>query len=432
MRFLGIGDYNSLGDMHWRLHEAGHEVRVYVHEEEAHGIFRGLVERTPDWRAELDWIRAAGDDGIIVFETATMGTAADELRRRGFRVVGGSAFGDRLENDRAFGQQVLRECGVRTAPTHAFADFDAGIAFLRRHPGRWVFKVCDSMAAATRTYVGMLDDGSDVIALLEAARARERAGTPVAFVLMRHIDGIEVGIGAYFDGEEFLQPACIDWEHKRFFAGDLGELTGEMGTVVSYRGAEALFELTLARLAGRLRAAGHRGYLNINTIVDDAGVWPLEFTCRFGYPGYAVCEALHADGWDVLLRRMATGGGGDFATRDGFAVGVVITVPPFPYEFGYAELSKGAPIFLRDGLSARDRHLHLAEVELLDGRMVTSGSLGYIAVVTGTGADVDAARRDAYARTGGLAVANMRYRIDIGERLARRELEQLRALGYWR
>src|SRR5438477_354627 len=84
----------------------------------------------------------------------------------------------------------------------------------RRRPGRWVYKISDSNVASARSNVGMLDDGSDVIALLEAERARAARGTPVAFVLMRHIDGIEVGIGAYFDGDKFLQPACIDWEHK--------------------------------------------------------------------------------------------------------------------------------------------------------------------------------------------------------------------------
>jgi phosphoribosylamine--glycine ligase len=432
MRFLGVGDCNSLGDMYWRLGQAGHEVRVCVREAEAHGIYRGTLARTADWRAELDWIRAAGADGIVIFETATMGAAADELRRDGFHVVGGSAFGDRLENDRGFGQQVMRDAGMQTVPTHAFENFDDGIEFVRERPGRYVFKIDDDASASTRDYVGMMDHGQDLVAVLQREQARHGAEQPVAFVLVQHVAGIEVGIGAYFDGASFLQPACIEWEQKRFFQDDLGELTGEMGAVVSYRGSLGLFEHTLARIAEPLRAARHCGYVSVNTIVDERGIWPLAFTCRFGYPGFAIRDALQVDGWGALFRQMTTRSAPQFATRDGFAVGVIVTVPPFPYEYGYAELSRGAPILFRERLTAEDcRHFHHAEVEWIDGRLLTSGSFGNVTVVTGAGDDLASARADAYARVGKIVVPNMRYRTDIGVRLEREDLGRLAALGYW-
>ena len=96
MRFLGIGDNCDLGSLYWRLVEEGHEVRVSATEPLAEGTLRGLVARTPDWRGELAWIRAAGQDGVILVENvaAERGALQDALRRDGFQVIGGSAFGD--------------------------------------------------------------------------------------------------------------------------------------------------------------------------------------------------------------------------------------------------------------------------------------------------------------------------------------------------
>lgn len=317
-----------------------------------------------------------GSDGLVVFEEIGWGEVQEKLRRQGLRVVGGSAVGDRLELDRTFGQSTLRDLGLRTARSVEVDGFEEAIAYLERSPGRYVLKFSGDDFASTRSYVGVLDDGRDVLAALRVQRAQWRYAKRPRVVLMEHLRGVEVGVGAFFNGAEFMRPANLDWEHKRFFPGNLGELTGEMGTVVTYRGAERLFDATLARVAPLLRASGHVGYVNLNMIVNDEGPWPLEFTCRFGYPGFAILGALHTEAWDVLLGGLCDGRT-KLVTRPGVAVGIVLTVPPFPYTDGYERLSKGMPICFRHDLEPADReHLHYGEVGLDGGQLVTAGQIG--------------------------------------------------------
>jgi phosphoribosylamine---glycine ligase len=433
MRFLGIGSSCDLGDMYLQLAATGHEVRVFSQDFAEHGVMGGMLSQLDAWRPELDWVRAAGSDGVILFEGTDFGEEQDQLRRDGFSVIGGCAFGDRLENDREFGQAVLADVGLQRARSWRFNDFDAAIDFITRRPDRYVFKLNGNATSSWRNYVGMTDDGSDVIALLRGQRVRlEAIGCmDSSFLLMEHLRGVETGVGAYFNGERFLEPACLDWEHKRFFNGDLGELTGEMGTLVTYRDSAPIFEATLARLAPRLREAGYVGYINLNTIINDDGIWPLELTARFGYPGFAVLDALQPEGWAALFRAVLSTETVRFTTLPGYAVGVVLTVPPFPYRYGYAEISRGMPIVLGPGLSPADRrHLHYGEVDEVQGQLVTSGVIGYAMVVTGAGPNVEASRAEAYRRAKQVFIPNLRYRTDIGESFLRTGRAMLVRLGH--
>jgi phosphoribosylamine--glycine ligase len=239
-----------------------------------------------------------------------------------------------------------------------------------------------------------------------------------------------MGVGAYFDGQEFLRPACLDWEHKRFFAGEMGELTGEMGTVATYERTDTFFERTLARLAPHLRAASHVGYVNLNTIVNDEGIWPLEFTSRFGYPGFAILDPLQKTSWAELLSAMASGSARTLETVPGFSVGVVLTTPPFPYSRKQVDAAVGLPIFFDASLDREDwRNIHFGEIGRPDCRFVTSGLYGWTMVVTGVAGTIAEAKRSAYGRLERILVPNGRYRLDIGDRLIGGDLRRLDRLG---
>jgi phosphoribosylamine--glycine ligase len=430
MRVLGIGDYGDLGDLYAHLVARGHQVRMSIADPAYHDVYAGMVERVSDWRAQLPWIREAGDDGIIICETAHQGVMQDDLRRCGFHVIGGCAWGDRLEGDRTFGQSVLRAAGMRTAEVWQFNSFHEAIAFIEARPGRYVVKHNGHQLPSTHTYIGMVPNGSDVIAMLRHSQRHWPADQSPDFVLMQHVVGCETGVGAYFDGQQFVGSACLDWEHKRFFPGDLGELTCEMGTVVTYEGAERLFAETLAPLAPLLAQHGYCGYLNLNTIINDEGVWPLEFTCRFGYPGFAILDALHAQGWEEILLAMC-GRRKSISVLPGYAVGVVLTMPPFPYQAGTSNQCRGMPVSWQDTLRDDERrHVHYGDVGLVHGQPVIAGESGYVLVVTGIGADVERARARAYDLITRAVVPHGRYRIDIGERFLRHDAQELTRLGY--
>jgi phosphoribosylamine--glycine ligase len=420
MRVLGITETCDLGSLYLRLCEAGHEVRVSISEPLASGTMVGLVPRTEDWRSELDWIRDGGRDALILFEAVGFGALQDELRSQGFNVIGGSAGGDRLENDRAFALRLLEKQGLRVPPVAEFTSIQDAIADLSDRPRRCVFK---ASASSGETFVGSFDDGRDVAALLKS-RAVTGGGR---FILMDHVSGIETGVGAYFDGSKFLRPACLDWEHKRFFAGDLGELTGEMGTVATFESSDALFEATLAPLEPILREGNHVGYVNLNTIINAEGVWPLEFTCRFGYPGFAVLEPLQAVGWADLFAQMIGGEATEFPVKAGFSLCVVLTTPPFPYSRHEVTTGVGLPLSVGD---VAPRHLHLGEVGREESGLVTSGLYGWTAVVTGTGETVQEAKLEAYGNARQVHAPNMRYRLDIGDKLIAGDLERLAGWGW--
>lgn len=412
LRFLGVGETCDLGALYLALQREGHEVKVSVSDPLADGTLSGMVERASDWRAELDWLKTGPDLGIVLFESVSEGFGAlqDELRNQGHHVIGGSAYGDRLENDRAHAQALLSGLGFPAGHVWRFDSTADADRFIAANPGRYVLKFSGHGHSSHENYLGQLPDGADVRAILNGLD--EDAAD---FILMRFIEGIELGVGAYFDGKQFMEPACLDFEHKRFFNGDLGELTGEMGTLATYDRSGTFFRRTLKLLEPHLAGRGHVGYVNLNTIVNQEGIWPLEFTCRFGYPGFAILHPLQRSGWGEIFAAMIEGNRPRFDAAPGFCTGVVLSTPPFPYSREEIAAPVGLPVILPD--DADPDHHHFGEVGRdARGRLVTSGLYGWTMVVTGVGSTIETSKAEAYARVRRVFTPNMRYRLDIADR----------------
>jgi len=231
-------------------------------------------------------------------------------------------------------------------------------------------------------------------------------------------------------GSPFMIPIKINFEYKPLFPGNIGPATGEMGTCMYWSGPNKLFSATLAKLKNRLAEEGYVGYIDVNCIVNGNGIYPLEFTARFGYPTISI----QSDGISMpigdFLYGMASGELSRFKTRTGFQIGLRIVVPPFPYDDPktFSANSKGRVIIFRKPMR---EGIHIEDVCEVNGEWLITGHSGVVLIVTGMGLSVKQAQAQAYQRVKNILIPNMYYRTDIGDRWYE-DHDRLHAWGYLR
>jgi len=359
------------------------------------------------------------------------GKLADELRKSGKLVVGGTSYTDKLEDDRAFGQDELRAAGVSIIPQANFTSFDDAMAYVTENPHRYVIKPSGEAQNFKRLlFVGEEEDGRDVLQVLEDYK-RAWSGRIREFQLQRRIMGVEVATGAFFNGKEFVTPVCVNFEHKKLFPGDIGPSTGEMGTAMFWSEPNKIFNATLKKMEPRLAEEGYVGYIDINCIVNNNGIYPLEFTARFGYPTISIQQEGLLTPIGELFYKLADGSIKAMRARSGFQVGVRIVVPPFPFndQETFESSSKDAVILFKT--PSRDG-LHIEDVKTVNGEWLVTGTSGVVLIVCGTGSSMKQAQRQAYNRVRNVMIPNMYYREDIGDRWLEEDSDRLHSWGYLR
>jgi phosphoribosylamine---glycine ligase len=424
-KILFVSIDGLIGDIAWQAVQEGHDVRYFIENIGEREIGDGFVPKVDDWEAEVEWA-----DLIVFDDVLGQGTKAQRLRQQGKLVVGGSPYIDRLEDDRAFGQQELKAAGVPIISQENFTSFDDAIAFVQASPNRYVIKPSgEAQNLKQLLFVGEDEEGKDVVQVLEDYK-RAWASRIKEFQLQRRVIGVEVAVGAFFNGNEFVLPVCVNFEHKKLFPGDIGPSTGEMGTSMFWSEPNRIFSATLGKMESRLRRERFAGYIDVNCIVNSNGIYPLEFTARFGYPTIMIQqEAIQVPIGDFLFQ-LAEGTLTRFKVRSGFQVGVRVVVPPFPFNDAetFERNSKDAVIIFK---KPNREGVHIEDVKQVAGEWHVTGSSGVVLTVVGMGPTMRQAQKQAYGRIDNIMIPNMYYRKDIGDRWFE-DHDRLHSWGYLR
>lgn len=412
-----------------RMQWAGHSVRVYFAPRRHRNTGRGLVHRVEDWRKHMEWA-----DLIVMTDVNKYVDELEPYFEKGYPIFGTNKASIQLETDRQLGQAILEKCGLQTIPSIEFSNIDEAIAHVIKagDEKRFVSKPCGDGGTAM-SYVSK--SSQDMIYMLE--RWKKLGKLKTDFILQEFCAGIEMGVGGWFGPNGWLPVIEENFEHKKLMAGEKGPNTGEMGTALKYVDKSNLFDETLARCTNVLHALKFVGNADLNVIINKDGIWPMEWTMRFGWPAAMIQASLHkgdAAQWMLDLVK----GKDSLRVRYDTAIGVVLAQPDFPYSNLSDDEVEGIPIY---GIhSGNIEHIHLCEVmagevPVSNGGKITREELfvssgDYLGCIVGLGPTVKRAAERAYNLIDQLEIPNsLLYRTDIGHRLEK-QIPDLQKLGF--
>ena len=346
-------------------------------------------------------VQLAVDLVVIGPEKPLVNGLADELRSAGIATFGPSASAATLEGSKDFAKQVMHDAGVPTARSFTCTTKAEMEAALDTFGAPYVVKH-DGLAA-----------GKGVVVTDDRQIALDHAYLSPRVVIEEFLDGPEVSLFGISDGTTILamQPAQ---DFKRVFDGDHGPNTGGMGAYSPLPWAPAdIVEQTLIQVLQptiiemSARGTPFVGLLYAGLALTTNGIKVIEFNARFGDPETQVLLPRLQTPLATLLYQAATGAlaaAPALAWSSDAAVTVVLAAAGYPNTPRTGDPITGVT-------SVHGAFVYQAGTALKDGVLHSAG--GRVLSVTGIGADLAAARSEAYAGISQITLHGAHYRGDI-------------------
>ncbi len=336
----------------------------------------------------------------------------------------------RLEADKAFAKQLMRQAAIPTAETRVFDDHERATTWIRAHEEPCVVKASGLAAGKGAIVCETPDEALEAVDRIMVRREFGAAGETV--LVEEKLAGQEVSVMALVAGRSiWLLDPCQD--HKQVGEGDTGPNTGGMGAycptpLLDGPTAEVIQREIVIPAADALRREGiaYCGVLYAGIMLTPGGPKVLEFNCRFGDPECQPLMArLQGDLFELLWATCVVAAGADAAaTIDRVNVNfdprtaccVVMCSAGYPGSY-----ETGRPITGIDeaeALSGGGRDVivfHAGTGYDEQGRLVTSG--GRVLGVTALAEDLRSARDLANAACGQIHFEGAFWRRDIGGRV---------------
>lgn len=342
--------------------------------------------------------------------------AVDAFEAAGLRVFGPRKNAAILEGSKAFSKDLMKKYKIPTAAYETFDSAGEALAYLETAKMPIVLKA-DGLALGKGVLIcNTLDEAKDGVKSLMMDKQFGAAGNRI--VIEEFMTGREVSVLSFVDGKT-IRIMTSAQDHKRAKDGDQGLNTGGMGTFspspfyteeVDAFCKEHIYQATVDAMKAEGRE--FKGIIFFGLMLTEDGPKVLEYNARFGDPEtQVVLPRMKNDIVDVFEACIdGTLDQVELEFEDNAAVCVVLASDGYPEHY-----EKGFKISGLDAFLGKDGYyvFHAGSKFDADGDIVTNG--GRVLGVTATGADLKAARANAYEATEWVAFGNKYMRHDIGK-----------------
>jgi phosphoribosylamine--glycine ligase len=341
---------------------------------------------------------------------------SDAFAKIGIPCFGPSALAARIEASKAWSKDFMARNGIRTARYKNFTNFDDAKAYLNGIDFRVVVKASGLAAGKGVILPNSKDEAIEAARKIMLDSSFGSAGSEV--VVEEYLEGEEISLLAFCDGKTAVgMPGAQD--HKRIFDHDMGPNTGGMGAyapaplLAAELRTQCMEMVQKSVTAMAAEGCPYQGVLYAGFMITKEGPSMLEYNCRFGDPETQVLlPLLKSDLYGIMMACVKGELTEELVSwRQEAACTVVMAAPGYPGAY-----PKGAVITgIEAAAAVPGVTVFQAGTQLQGHSLLTNG--GRVLAVTGRGATINAAAKNAYKAVNKINFEGMQFRTDIARRL---------------
>ena len=414
MKILIVSNSGESLGLSQRLVSEGHDVRFYIKSPGFQYAGLGIVTRENSFRPFLSWA------DLVISDSDGFGHLEKIIQKKEIPFIGFNPMADLLGSDKTRMLQLFDHFQLPYPDTHVFDTPEIAedlvhdwtpLGYLVRP--LFYSDGCSYTCKTQEEYLYALSNYSGHVSVM----AQEI------------VDGIDVCVQGWFNGDNWVEPFTYVFEERRFLDGDRGANTICMGAVVVPANRDGSLVGLLKRLTPFLSRIGYAGPIDLYVIVNGADpvVWAI--TARFSYDALEAFVGLIDENVGEFLYDVAMGKREHVTLSNSFGMAVRLTLPPYPAPINSETHGRPLPNNLQN-----DEHFLLADC--YKSRIMQTGgkglfwaaSSGVLAKAIGHGRSIKGLRENIYERISKVDIQDLQYRKDIGLRVGK-DLKRLRKSG---